>query len=154
VSEVTDWLDPNEMRLWRAFIEVSTRAMGRIEDDLQTDAGLAVDDYEVLVHLSEAPDRRLRMSELADRTLHSRSRLTHRIDRMVGDGLVAREACPEDRRGVEAVLTPKGRQILDAAAPGHLVSVRAALIDRFTDAEKPFVADALERVAAELRETD
>lgn len=149
---MTEWLDPTEMRLWRGFIEVSARAMGRIEEELQRDAGLGVDDYEVLVHLSEATDGRLRMSELADRTLHSRSRLTHRIDRMVGDGLVAREACPEDRRGVEAVLTAKGRRILEAAAPGHLAAVRSALVDRFTAAEKPLVADALERVAGELRE--
>lgn len=151
---MTRWLDPTEERLWRAFIEVSSRVMGRVEADLQHDAGLTTDDYEVLVHLSEAADGRLRMSELADRMLHSRSRLTHRIDRMVGDGLVAREACPEDRRGVEAVLTDKGRRILEAAAPGHVDAVRVALIDRVADADKPLVADILERVAAELRDAD
>ncbi|MGI9603487.1 MAG: MarR family winged helix-turn-helix transcriptional regulator [Acidimicrobiales bacterium] len=148
---MTKWLDPTEDRLWRGFLEVSVRAFDLIDDALRDNTGLSLDDYEVLVYLSESEHGRLRMSELADRMLHSRSRLTHRIDRMVADGLVERADCPHDRRGVEAVLTAQGRRRLEAAAPGHVEAVRRVFIDRFDESEKQSVATAFERIASELR---
>ena len=129
-SASTRWLDPDEMRFWRGFIEVSGRALDAINADLRTDADLTHDDYEVLVRLSEAADRRMRMSELADQVIQSRSRLTQRIDRLVERGWVERQRCPDDRRGMLAALTDAGFGVLAEAAPAHLESVRRHLIDR------------------------
>jgi DNA-binding MarR family transcriptional regulator len=123
------WLDDDEMAFWRAFLSASGRAMNAIGIDLRADSGLTLDDYEVLVRLSEAPDLRIRMSELADSVVQSRSQLTQRIDRMVDRGLVARVRCPEDRRGTFAVLTDAGVDMLAAAAPDHVASVRRHVID-------------------------
>ena len=102
------WLDEDEMRLWRSFVEVSVRLLSTLDARLKAAAGVSFDDYEVLVHLSEAPDRRLRMAELSDRLIHSRSRLTQRVDRLARRGLVRREKCAGDRRGTWAVLTAEG----------------------------------------------
>jgi DNA-binding MarR family transcriptional regulator len=124
------WLDDEEMDFWRGFIDVTTAALTDIENALKADAGLAFDDYEVLVHLSEADERRIRMNELSELLLNSRSRLTQRVDRLETRGLVAREKCPGDKRGTFAVLTDEGFALLEQAAPKHLVAVRERLIDR------------------------
>lgn len=127
---MTHWLDETEMRFWRNFLLASHRALEGITADLRAESGLTMDDYEVLVHLSEAPCRAVRMSELAELVVQSRSRLTQRIDRLVERGWVCRRPCPDDRRGQFAVLTDDGFQALAAAAPGHVASVRRHLIDR------------------------
>ncbi len=127
---MTRWLDDTEMRFWRNYLSASHRALEAISADLRAESGLTMDDYEVLVHLSEAPDRAIRMSELSELVVQSRSRLTQRIDRMVERGWVRREPCPDDRRGQFAVLTDDGFAALAAAAPGHVASVRRHLIDR------------------------
>ncbi|MAT06488.1 MAG: MarR family transcriptional regulator [Acidimicrobiaceae bacterium] len=126
---MTRWLDDDEMAFWRAFTVASGRLTTAIDADLRAESGLTLDDYEVLVHLSEAPERRVRMSELADRVVQSRSRLTQRIDRMVARGLVERQQCPDDRRGTFAALTDDGFAVLEAAAPAHVESVRRHLLD-------------------------
>ena len=126
---MTRWLDDDEMAFWRAYTVAAGRLNAAIDADLRAESGLTLDDYEVLVHLSEAPDRRVRMSELAERVVQSRSRLTQRIDRMVTRGLVERQQCPDDRRGTFAVLTDEGMAALEAAAPGHVASVRRHLLD-------------------------
>ena len=126
---MTRWLDDDEMALWRAYTVAVGRVNAAIDADLRTESNLTLDDYEVLVHLSEAPDRRIRMSELAERVVQSKSRLTQRIDRMVARGLVERQQCPEDRRGTFAALTADGFSTLEAAAPGHVDSVRRHLLD-------------------------
>jgi DNA-binding MarR family transcriptional regulator len=107
-------------------------------------------DYEILVRLSEAPDRRMRMSDLASTTLSSRSRLSHQIDRMVRAGLVEREACVADRRGAFAVLTDHGWETLVAAAPDHVESVRQHLIDPLTPQEFAGLGVACVKVADQL----
>jgi DNA-binding MarR family transcriptional regulator len=126
------WLNSEELEFWRAFIAATTTVMGNVEAELKADAGIGFDDYEVLVHLSEAEDRRLRMSDLSERLLHSRSRLSQRVDRMVQRGLVQREKCPEDGRGTFAVLTDEGFSVIEQAAPQHVAAVRSALIDRLS----------------------
>ncbi len=124
------WLDAEEMSFWRGFIEVTSTVLADIETALKADADIAFDDYEVLVHLSEADQRRIRMNELSELLLNSRSRLTQRVDRLAARGLVAREKCPGDKRGTFAVLTDDGFALLERVAPKHLVAVRDRLIDR------------------------
>ena len=132
---MTRWLDDDEMAFWRAYTVAAGRLNAAVDADLRAESGLTIDDYEVLVHLSEAPERRIRMSDLADRVVQSRSRLTQRIDRMVSRGFVERQQCPEDRRGTFAVLTDVGFEALAAAAPGHVESVRRHLLDHLDPAQ-------------------
>lgn len=146
------WLDDKEARIWRAFLEAGGRVVNELDRALKQDAGMTFDDYEVLVLLSEADARRLRMTALSQRLVHSQSRLTQRIDRLVGRGWVRRERCPEDRRGTYAVITPEGMAEIEAAAPGHLSDVRGMLIDLIEPDEREIVADVLERVASRARD--
>src|SRR5438105_8245394 len=141
------WLSADEQRAWRAYLEATQLLFDALDRQLQHDAGLSHTDYEILVRLSEAPDRRMRMSELSDRSLFSRSRLSHAVARLEADGLVRREVCPTDRRGTLAVLTDRGLKMLEATAPGHVTAVREAIFDRLTPAQ---VAQ-LERIAAVVR---
>lgn len=150
----TRWLDEQENRIWRAFVEATGRISSQLSDSLKQSSDLTLDDYEVLVHLSEAEPRRLRMTELSHRLLHSQSRLTQRIDRLAKKGLVVREKCPEDRRGTFAVLTDQGMAAIVAAAPGHVADVRRSLIDLIEPDERSVVAEVLERLAAAAREVD
>lgn len=129
------WLSQPEQRDWRAFISMTKLLPVAFDEDLQAKHELSMSDYEILVRLSEAPDRSMRMSDLADFTLASRSRLTHQIDRMEQAGLVSRQACESDRRGALAVMTDQGWQRLVAAAPDHVESVRQHLMDVLTAAE-------------------
>lgn len=123
------WLDARQQRAWRQVIAGATHLLDQLDRELRVGHDLTLADYEILVHLSEAPDSRLRMAELADAALVSRSRLTHRVDRMVARGLVEREACPTDRRGTFAVLTADGRRAIEAAAPTHVEGVRRYVVD-------------------------
>lgn len=128
----TRWLTESEQRSWRAWLAATRLLPDLLSRDLQRTHGLTLADYEILVRLSEAPDRRIRMSDLAELTLSSRSRLSHQIDRMERDGLVLREVCTEDRRGYFAVLSDRGWDTLVAAAPDHVASVRRHLVDVLT----------------------
>lgn len=129
------WLDEDEQRTWRRFLDVNRLLMAALDRQLDQDAGLSLADYEILVRLGDAPERRLRMSELADATLFSRSRLSHAISRLEGLGWVQRAACPEDKRGLFAELTDAGSATLRSAAPGHVRAVRARLFDQLTPAQ-------------------
>src|SRR5579863_6842832 len=117
------WLSDEEQRAWRAYIRLAQLLMRQLDRDLHP-FGLSMHDYEILVELSEAPSRRLRMTELADRTAQSRSRLSHQINRMEAKGLVSREGCEGDKRGTFAVLTSRGADTITAVAPSHVTSVR------------------------------
>lgn len=122
------WLDADQQRIWRTYLMATSLLEVRLGEDLKPyDLGLA--EYEVLVALSEAPDREVRMSELADTVHQSRSRLTHTVARMERDGLIERFADPRDRRGVRAHLTDKGFELLAEAAPAHVAAVRRFLVD-------------------------
>jgi DNA-binding MarR family transcriptional regulator len=129
------WLSDDEQRAWRSLLEADRVLVDRLDRELQRDMGMSHGDYEILVRLSEAPDDRMRMSELADRALFSRSRLSHAIARLERLGWVGRESCPTDKRGMFAQLTPVGRAVLEAAAPCHVEGVRRYIFDAMTDAE-------------------
>ena len=142
------WLDDREQAAWRQVIAGTTRLLDDLDRDLRVAHDLTLADYEILVHLSEADEQRLRMNELADLALVSRPRLTHRVNRMEGRGLVEREACPTDRRGTFAVLTPAGRDAIVAAAPTHVASVRRLVVDVLSGRQLDVLGDYLGRVAA------
>lgn len=125
----TRWLAEAEQHTWRAFLEATQRLFDAIDTQLQRDAGMPHAYYEILVRLSEAPDRRLRMRDLADASLSSRSRLSHAVARLEERGWVRRLDHPTDKRGQVAQLTDDGFAALAAAAPGHVERVRSALFD-------------------------
>ncbi len=125
----TRWLDEDQQRDWRAFLIGSTALMERLDRDLRERHDLSLTEYEVLVRLSESPERSLRMAELANSVQNSRSRMTHTVARMESAGFVERRSCPSDKRGVLAVLTDAGFHKLVSVAPDHVESVRGALID-------------------------
>lgn len=151
MKDDTPWLDEQESRIWRSFLEATGRINSQLNDSLKASTGLTMDDYEVLVHLSEAEPHRVRMTELSHRLLHSQSRLTQRVDRLAKRGLVRREKCPEDGRGTFAVLTDEGLEVITDAAPDHVRDVRAGLIDLIKPKERAVLADILERLAANSR---
>lgn len=126
---MTRWLDENQQDAWRRFLHANSLLMEQVDAGLTERSGLTITDYEILVFLSEAPDRRLRMSQLASEVLVSKSRLTYRVDRLVQRGLVDRQLCDDDGRGMNAVLTSEGLVALERAAPGHVEDVRQYLID-------------------------
>lgn len=129
---MTRWLDDDEQRTWRAFLHATAALHAQLDRELQRDSGMPQSYYEVLVHLSEAPARTVRMSELADRTRSSRSRLSHAVARLEEQGWVRREACEGDKRGQMCVLTDVGFAVLEKAAPGHVEGVRTHLFDQLT----------------------
>jgi DNA-binding MarR family transcriptional regulator len=129
----TAWLDGRQQRAWRAFLVGTTLLMDRLDRELREQHRLSLPEYEILVRLSEADGHRLRMAVLADSVSHSRSRVTHTVSRMEATGLVARDACLSDGRGVEAVLTDEGRRALVEAAPTHVAGVRRLLVDLVDD---------------------
>ena len=128
----TRWLTATEQRAWRAHLAVHKLLSHRLDRELH-EHGLSLNDYEILVNLSESPGRRMRMSDLADATIQSRSRLSHQISRMEAAGLVSRESCRDDRRGTFAVLTDHGWAVTQQVAPYHVDSVREHFVDRLTN---------------------
>jgi DNA-binding MarR family transcriptional regulator len=132
---VTRWLDAEERRIWLGWVFTSRLLWEEIERDLQRDSGFSFGHYEILVMLSEAPSRSRRMSELADATQSSRSRLSHAVARLEELGWVRRETCATDRRGQLAVLTDDGYAALEAAAPTHVESVRRHFFDQLSSAQ-------------------
>jgi DNA-binding MarR family transcriptional regulator len=119
----TRWLTPEQQRIWRTYLLGSARLTERLDADLRR-FGLDLPEYEILVTLSESPERRARMSDLAEAVHQSRSRLTHTIARMEKQSLVERASCPDDRRGVWAILTDQGMELLRTAAPSHVDAVQ------------------------------
>jgi DNA-binding MarR family transcriptional regulator len=129
------WLTTDEQRTWRAYLEATRLLTEQLDRELQEHSEFSHGDYEVLVRLSEAEGRAVRMSELAERSQSSRSRLSHTVARMEASGWVRRESCPTDGRGAFAVLTDKGFAALESAAPGHVEGVRSHLFDLLTAAQ-------------------
>jgi DNA-binding MarR family transcriptional regulator len=148
---MTTWLSAEQQSYWRAYIAATELLSDRLSRELQATHGLTLADYEILVRLSEADGRQLRMSQLAEVTLSSRSRLSHQIDRMEKAGLVRREACEHDRRGANAVLTEHGWDVLVKAAPTHVDGVREHLVDVLSDKEFAALGRALGKVADHLQ---
>jgi DNA-binding MarR family transcriptional regulator len=126
------WLSDDEQRAWRAYLESSKVLFDALDRQLQREAGIPHAYFEILVRLSEAEGRAMRMSELADSTLSSRSRLSHAVARLEERGWIVREECATDRRGQIATLTDAGFEVLAGAAPGHVQTVRGYVIEALT----------------------
>jgi DNA-binding MarR family transcriptional regulator len=145
------WLNPREMKAWRSYIIASRRLLDALDSDLGGH-DLSMADYEVLAQLSDAPDRRMRMSELAQIAMLSKSRLSHRMKVMEKSGWVRREACPEDKRGSFAVMTEKGWRAIVKAAPDHVTSVRNRFVDNLTSKDQEELAKIFDRITIKLRD--
>jgi DNA-binding MarR family transcriptional regulator len=143
------WLDDTEMRAWRNFIESITRLTAALEADLEPH-GLTLGDYEVLAYLSDAPDRQMRMCDLAEALRLSASGLTRRLDGLTRTGVVERRACPSDRRVMLAALTPAGMRLLKKVAPEHVESVRRHLLDPLSRHEVEVLGEAFTKVRGAL----
>jgi DNA-binding MarR family transcriptional regulator len=128
----TRWLSAEEQQVWRNFLTATQTLLSALETQLQHDSGIPHGYYEILVRLSEAPDRALRMTQLAEASTSSKSRLSHAVARLEERGWVERLDCPTDRRGQIARLTDTGFAVLEAAAPAHVEHVRRTLFDQLT----------------------
>ena len=148
MESVTDtpWLTTEQQRIWRAFLGGSTVLTDRLDRDLRTQHGLSMPEYEILVRLSEAPGRSIRMAELADAVSHSRSRVTHTIARLERQGIVQRGQCSDDGRGVSAHLTDHGFGILERAAHTHVRGVNDYLIENADAADLEAVGRVMQKV--------
>ena len=146
----TRWLDAEEQRAWRAWLYSTQLLHDRLDRELTRATGIPHAYYEILVQLSETPDRQMRMSELADRCLSSRSRLSHAVSRLEERGWVRRQVCEEDARGQLAVLTDEGFAALEAAAPIHVESVRRHLFDQLSPEQVAALRDIGETLLRHL----
>jgi DNA-binding MarR family transcriptional regulator len=140
------WLTPVEQQAWRSFVRMQLQLTGRLSRQLQTESNLSAADYAVLVSLTDVPDGRQRLLELAKTVEWEKSRMSHHITRMVKRGLVVREECLEDGRGAFVVITPEGRAAIEAAAPRHVETVRRLVIDALSGDE----LDALHRITERI----
>lgn len=146
----TQPLSEREMATWHAFLHGHAAVMRKLETELLACHRLSLPAYEVLAHLSECPQRRMRMSDLTRRALLTPSGVTRLVDKLEREGLVHRERCAEDARAIYAVLTDAGYARLIEAYPTHLRGVRAHLVDRLDDADLPVVAEALHRLVDDV----
>jgi DNA-binding MarR family transcriptional regulator len=128
-------LDGDELAAWGGLLRAHARLTKALDVDLVSAHGLPLTSYEVLLHLADSPDGRLRMSELADSVLLSRSGLTRLVDRLERQDLLRRESCPSDRRGAYAVITQRGRELFDRARSTHLDGVRRRFLDHLSEDE-------------------
>lgn len=144
------WLDENEERAWRSYRRMQTALPAQLARDLARDSNLSDADYEVLSTLSEKPEHRWQLRELAAKMLWSRSRLSHHIARMEQRGLVAREDDPDDRRGCMLSLTRDGLRVLEKASALHVASVRTHFVDLLTPQQLSVLAEVSERVVGHI----
>ena len=128
-------LEPDALAAWRGFLRVHSALTKQLDAELVAAHGLSLSSYEVLLFLADSPQGRLRMSDLADSVLLSRSGLTRLVDRLEREGFVRRESCPSDLRGFNALITDEGRKLFAAARRTHLAGVRTRFLDRFTREE-------------------
>jgi DNA-binding MarR family transcriptional regulator len=152
LGDVTEprWLSDEEMRAWRGYRRMRTLLDLQISRDLSTDSGLSDADYDVLSTLSEAPDHRMRLTDLAGAILWSVSRLSHQVTRMQQRGLVRRDECPSDGRGAVLVLTDAGWNAVREAAAHHVDSVRRHFIDLLTPEQVAALSGIAENVVDHL----
>ena len=145
-----NWLTDEEQQAWRATVQLSQLLLRQLDRDLIAH-GLNGRDYEILVDLSEAPEHRLRMTDLADATSQSRSRLSHQIARMEKRGLVRRDDCEGDKRGTFAVLTKTGFEAIERVAPHHVENVRRHFIDRLSAQQQEEIRSSFQPIVDYLR---
>ena len=146
----TRWLNPDEMRAWRAYVSALTLLEDALDRQLQQDAGMPHLYYSILANLSDAPEHRMRMTDLAESTKITRSRLTYAVTRLEKDGLLRREQCRWDKRGSIAALTDEGLATLERVAPGHVEAVRSAVFDQLTPEQVGQLEEISRRIAGGL----
>ena len=142
-------LTEDELATWRAFIRAHATVTSRLERELEDARGLTLSELDVLLTLDRAPDRTLRLNDLASRVLLTRSGITRLVDRLEDEGFVVRRVCPSDRRGFNAVLNGSGKAAIRRTIGTHLRGVAAAFADHIDDRARPVVRDVLERIAAQ-----
>lgn len=147
------WLSDTEQRLWREWLTVNMHLTAALQRQLQDGTGLSLPDFEVLVQLSEHPQRRMQVSDLASALTWERSRLSHHVARMQKRGLVVREDCPTDARSTFVVLTPQGEAAITEAAPGHAQAVKSLVFQDLTASEMETLGSASRKVLANLEPT-
>ncbi|MEU5275827.1 MarR family winged helix-turn-helix transcriptional regulator [Streptomyces asoensis] len=150
----TRWLSPQEQRAWRAYVAGYLLLEDAIDRQLQQEAGMPHLYYSILANLSETPERRLRMTELAEQLKITRSRLTYAVGRLEKDGLLRREECRWDKRGTVAALTDEGMAALENLAPGHVETVRSALFDRLTPEQVGQLEEIFTQVVLGFQDAD
>ncbi|MFC8922178.1 MarR family winged helix-turn-helix transcriptional regulator [Cellulosimicrobium sp. NPDC057127] len=146
------WLDADQQQLWRAYLEGTVRFVEAMSREHEERSTVSLNEYELLVRLSESPDHTLRMSALAEGLARSRSRVTHTVARMEARGLVRRSASTGDRRGVNCVMTEAGQRTLVEAAPAHVAAVRRFMVDVLTPEQFRALGEAMSVVARACRE--
>ena len=139
-------LSPAELAAWRGFLRVHSALIKELDAELEARHGIPLSSYEVLIALADAPGQKLRMAELADQALLSRSGMTRLVDRLQKQGLLTRERCDLDARGSFAALTEKGRRLLAETRPTHLAGVRERFLRHLDDGEKATLAGMWERL--------
>jgi DNA-binding MarR family transcriptional regulator len=144
------WLTAEEQRVWRRWMTLNAQLSATLQRELQDDAGLSMQDYEVLVHLTDNPEGRKRVTDLARLMQWERSRVSHHVTRMEGRHLVQRVECAEDGRGAFVVITPQGRTAIEQAAPGHVNTVRRLVFDALSRDELDAFATIIEKALAQL----
>lgn len=144
------WLSDDEQRAWRTYLRMSSLLPAALNRQLQQDSGLTLPEYEVLVQLSEAAERRLRPFQICEALNWEQSRLSHQLTRMERRGLVRRQECKADGRGAFIELTAAGGNAIDAAAPRHVAIVRGLVFDRLSDAERAAFEEACTTIIAAL----
>jgi DNA-binding MarR family transcriptional regulator len=147
----TRWLTAGEERAWRAFLQLQGQLTAELNRQLQTDSGLSLADYDVLVQLTDTAEGRLRPYELQALLHWEQSRLSHHLSRMRRRGLITRTGCAEDGRGAYVVLTAAGRAAIEAAAPGHVATVRRLFVDALTSEQLSTVEQASGTITELLR---
>ncbi|MFJ8866699.1 MarR family winged helix-turn-helix transcriptional regulator [Streptomyces sp. NPDC102473] len=145
------WLTDEEQGVWRAYLHATTLMEDHLDRQLQRDAGMPHIYYGLLVHLSRAPRRQKRMTELAKDAKITRSRLSHAVARLEKNGWVRREDCPSDKRGQNAVLTDEGYAMLERSAPGHVEAVRQAMFARLSPQQVQNLGEIMQVIAAGLQ---
>ena len=150
MSSVVRWLSAEEERVWRRWLTLNARLSATLHRELQDDAGLSMQDYEVLVHLTDSAEGRVRVTDLARLLQWERSRLSHHVTRMERRRLVQRVECAEDGRGAFVVITPQGRAAIEQAAPGHVNAVRLLVFDALSTEEIDAFATIIDKALAQL----
>ena len=150
MSSQVRWLTAEEERVWRRWLTLNARLAAALHRELQDDAGLSMSDFEVLVHLTDNPEGRVRVTDLARLLQWERSRVSHHVTRMERRRLVQRVECAEDGRGAFVEITPQGRAAIEQAAPGHVNAVRRLVFDALSPEEIDAFATVIEKALAQL----
>lgn len=150
MADESPWLSADAQHLWRRWLRLNAELPAVLHRELQADAGLSLSDFEVLVKLTDVPEGRVRVTDLARELNWERSRVSHHVTRMERRGLVERSECRDDGRGAWVVLTEQGRCAIERAAPGHAATVRRLIFDNLTPRELKVMTGVIDKVLSRL----